>query len=227
MPLDPKIVREIERVPSADIASLVGLGVATIHESYARTGLMHDIHPIVAGLSMGGNAVTCLNYAGDNLMLHAALDVAQPGDVIVVGVTTPSAHGMFGELLATGLRAKGVAGIVVDAGVRDVPALREMRFPVWARHVSAAGTVKNSPGWVNVPICCGGQIVCPGDAVIADDDGVVVVARMDVPVVVARAQARAASEDVTRNRVAEGASALDKGGRREMLAPYVEGRESR
>lgn len=221
MPLKPEIVRGILRAPADAIDVLTKLGVATAHEAYSRTGLMHGIRPVVGGVSAGGTAITCLNFAGDNLMLHAALDEAQPGDIIVVGVTAPSDHGMFGELLATSCRARGVAAVVLDAAARDVRDLRDMRYPVWSRSISAAGTVKNSPGWVNVPVTCGGQVVFPGDAIIADDDGVVVIARNDVAEVAERASGRADNEHQSRAALAAGQSTLDRGGRRELLAPFI------
>lgn len=222
MPAHPKIVEQIQRAPGDAVDHLARLGVATVHEAYLRTGLMFDINPVTSGSAIAGSAITCLNFAGDNLMIHAALDVAQPGDVLVVAVTSPSAHGMFGDLLATSCEARGVRGVVIDAGVRDVVTLRKMGFPAWSRHVSAAGTVKAQPGWVNIPVSCGGQVVFPGDAVVADDDGVVVVAREDVEEVAELARARHDSEEQSRRRLATGVSTLDKGGRREMLSPYVE-----
>lgn len=221
MPREPEIITTIDRAPAAVIEGLAATGVATVHEAYARTGLMYGISPVTGGVVVGGSAITCLNFAGDNLMLHAALDLAQPGDVLVVAVTAPSCHGMFGELLATSCAARGVAGVILDAGARDVTALREMRFPVWSRAISASGTVKSQPGWVNIPVCCGGQVVFPGDVVIADDDGVVVVARADAEAVLEKAAARHDREDQSRLRLASGRSTLDSGGRREMLAPYI------
>lgn len=222
MPARPRIVEQIERPSAEGIARLGAMGVATVHEAYARTGLMSDISPIAAGIAAAGSAVTCLNFAGDNLMIHAALDVAQPGDILVVSVTSPSSHGMFGDLLATSCQARGIRGLVTDAGVRDVATLREMGFSVWARHISAAGAVKSQPGWVNIPVSCGGQVVFPGDAIVADDDGVVVVERADVDSVVGLAEARHEREEASRVRLAAGVSTLDKGGRRELLSPYIE-----
>jgi 4-hydroxy-4-methyl-2-oxoglutarate aldolase len=221
VPSRPQIITKIDRAPAAQIESLAATGVATVHEAYTRTGLMHGIKPVTGGVTIGGSAVTCLNFAGDNLMLHAALDLAQPGDVLVVGVTAPSTHGMFGELLATSCRARGVTGVILDAAARDVTALREMRFGVWARAISAAGTVKEQPGWVNIPISCGGQVVFPGDAIVADDDGVVVIARADVETVLAGATQRRDREETSRARLASGHSTLDNGNRRQQLAPYI------
>jgi len=222
MPARPRIVEQIERASAEGIARLGLMGVATVHEAYSRTGLMHGIRPIAEGIAVSGSAVTCLNFAGDNLMIHAALDVAQPGDILVVSVTSPSSHGMFGDLLATSCQAKGVRGLVTDAGVRDVATLREMGFAVWSRHISASGAVKSQPGWVNIPVSCGGQVVYPGDTIVADDDGVVVVERADVDSVAALAEERHAREEASRIRLATGVSTLDKGGRRELLDPYME-----
>lgn len=222
MPARPRIVEQIERPAAEGIARLAATGVATVHEAYGRTGLMHDIRPIAPGIAAAGSAVTCLNFAGDNLMIHAALDIAKPGDILVVSVTTPSAHGMFGDLLATSCQAREIAGLVTDAGVRDVATLREMGFPVWSRHISASGAVKAQPGWVNIAVSCGGQVVFPGDAIVADDDGVVVVERADVESVAGLAEGRHDREEASRARLATGVSTLDKAGRREMLNPYIE-----
>jgi 4-hydroxy-4-methyl-2-oxoglutarate aldolase len=226
MPSRPQVVSHIQRPPTDALAALAEVGVATTHESYARTGYLHGIAPVTGGVRIAGAAVTSLNYAGDNLMLMASLEYAQPGDVLVVGVTSPSAHGMFGDVLATACATLGIAGVVLDAGARDAPSLRQMRFPVWARHVAVSGTVKNSPGWVNIPIVCGGQIVNPGDAIVADDDGVVVVARAEAAAVADAAVAKAATEERLRASFAEeGVHLMDKGNRRELLAPYLDSRE--
>lgn len=226
MPSRPAVIARIERTDEEYVKGLTRLGVATVHEANYRTGLMHGIHPVTGGVTAGGTAVTCLNFAGDNLMLHAAIDVAQPGDVIVAGVTAPSDHGMFGELLATSCRARGVAAVVLDAAARDTAELRKMQFPAWARAVSAAGTIKVSPGWVNVPVSCGGVVVFPGDVVVADDDGVVVVSRADAADVLDKAARRLDREAALRPRFAAGESSLDTGGLRTMLAPYLQGDES-
>jgi 4-hydroxy-4-methyl-2-oxoglutarate aldolase len=166
---------------------------------------------------VSGSVVTCLNYAGDNLMLHAAIDVVQPGDIIVCAVTAPSEHGMFGELLATSATAFGVRGVVLDGSARDAAALRSMGFPTWARSISANGTVKNQAGWVNTPVSCGGVVVNPGDVVVADDDGVVVVERAHVEQVAAAARARTEREKGARERLSGKSKSLDNGGRRKML----------
>lgn len=221
MPRQPRIVTAIERAPADEVRALGTLGVATVHEANGRTGLMYGIRPVTPGLSTAGSAITCLNAAGDNLMVHAALDLAKPGDVLIVAVTAPSAHGMFGDLLATSCQARGVTGVVLDAGARDSGTLRAMGFATWARHISAAGTVKATPGWVNIPVCCGGQVVFPGDVVVADDDGVVVVERRDVSSVLEAATQRQKQEASSREKLRAGHSTLDNGGRREMLAPYM------
>ncbi len=236
MPLRPEIVRGIRRAPREAVDTLVKAGVATTHEAYGRTGLMYGIRPVVGGLSAGGTAITCLNFAGDNLMIFAALQEAQPGDVIVVGVTAPSEHGMVGEMLAMSCRERGVAAVVLDAGARDVGPLRDRRFPVWSRHISAAGTVKNSLGWVNVPITCGGQVVFPGDAIVADDDGVVVVGRDDTAEVADLAARRAereagslAAKEANLRAAAAGQGTPPAGASRftDMFAPIIrEGRDS-
>lgn len=223
MPIRPRIFSDIERVSADHVERLAECGVATVHEAYSRTGLMHGLRPITGGVAVAGPAVTCLNYAGDNLMLHAALEVCQPGDVLVVGVTAPSSHGMFGELLATSCQALGLKGVVLDAGARDTQVLRQMRFPVWARVVSAAGTEKAQPGWVNTPISCGGVVVFPGDAVVADDDGVVVVAREDAGEVLERSAARTERESTIRPRFAAGELGLDISNLRPRLAACAEG----
>jgi len=217
MPLAPKVIKDIERAPKEIVDELADYGTATVHEAYQRTGLMHGIRPVVMGNAVSGTAVTCLNYCGDNLMLHAAIDVAQPGDIIVCAVTAPSEHGMFGELLATSAAAFGVRAVVLDAAARDASALREMNFPTWARHISANGTVKNQAGWVNTTVSVGGIVVNPGDAVVADEDGVVVIERAHVEAVAEAARARAEREKNARVRLAGKARSLDNGGRRKLL----------
>jgi 4-hydroxy-4-methyl-2-oxoglutarate aldolase len=221
MPSRPAVISRIERADEEHAKGLTGLGVATVHEANYRNGLMHGIRPVTGGVAAGGTAITCLNFAGDNLMLHAAIDLAQPGDMIIVGVTAPSTHGMFGEMLATSCRARGVTGVVLDAAARDSAELRDMQFPVWARTVSAAGAAKAIPGWVNIPISCGGVVVFPGDVVVADDDGVVVVARADAAEVLEAATRRLDHEAALRPRFAAGESSLDTGHMRGMLAPYI------
>jgi 4-hydroxy-4-methyl-2-oxoglutarate aldolase len=224
MPLRPRIITGIQRV-DGDVARALGeSGVATVHEANGRTGAMHSIHPATPGLTAAGPAVTCLNFAGDNTMIHAALEHCRPGDVLVVGVTAPSEHGMFGDMLATSAQALGLAGVVLAAATRDVRRLRELRFPVWSHAVAASGTVKASPGWVNIPISCGGVVVNPGDAVVADDDGVVVVERADAAEVLGLARARARNEELVRPRFAAGELSIDLGGLRPLLGGLEEAR---
>jgi 4-hydroxy-4-methyl-2-oxoglutarate aldolase len=172
------IVRDIDRASAATVDGLGEAGTATVHEAIGRRGYLGpDIGPIQQGARVGGSAVTVLSHPGDNIMIHAAVEVCRPGDVLVVTNTAPSTHGMFGDLLASSLMARGVRGLVMNAGVRDTADLREMGFLVWTRHVSCEGTVKNTPGSVNVPISIDGVLIEPGDVVCADDDGVVVVRR--------------------------------------------------
>jgi 4-hydroxy-4-methyl-2-oxoglutarate aldolase len=214
-----RVVRTIPRPDPDRVAGLAEVGVSTVHEAQGRRGAFGTaIRPIQQDIRVAGPAVTVSCQAGDNLMLHAAVEVCRPGDVLVVVTTSPSTDGMLGELLATSLAAHGVVGVVIDAGVRDVAVLRAMRFPVWARAISPQGTVKASPGSVNVPVVCGGQPVSPGDVVVADDDGVVVVAREDVTTVLSAARDREAAETAKRARLAAGELGLDMYGLRSLLA---------
>ncbi|HEY5335191.1 MAG TPA: 4-carboxy-4-hydroxy-2-oxoadipate aldolase/oxaloacetate decarboxylase [Mycobacteriales bacterium] len=226
MPARPLVVTTIERPPATALAALAQAGAATTHECYARTGYLHGIKAITGGVTIAGAAVTSLSYAGENLMLIASMEYAQPGDVLVAAVTSPSEHGMFGDVLATACTSLGIGGVVLDAGARDVRSVRDMGFPVWSRSVAVSGTVKNTPGWVNIPVVCGGQIVNPGDAIVADDDGVVVVARADVEAVAKAALEKVSMEQRLRDSFgSSGVHLMDKGGRRELLARYLEPRE--
>ena len=225
------VVRNIERADAAMVKRLGALGASTVHEAYGRVGLMKTyMRPAWAGGEAAGTAVTVLAQPGDNWMIHVAVEQCKPGDMLVVGCTTDNTDGMFGDLLATSLQARGVVGLVIDAGCRDVKSLREMGFPVWSKAISAKGTVKATLGAVNVPVVCAGVHVEPGDAVIADDDGVVVVRRKDVSDVVARGEKRHADEEGKRRILASGELGLDMYNMREALAKagliYIDKSES-
>ena len=216
--MTPRIVRRVARADAEVVRTLGELGVATVHEAQARTGLMRPyLRPIYPSAKTSGSAITISSQPGDNLMLHAAMELCQPGDVLVVTTTSESTDGMFGELLAVSALAHGVVGLVIDAGVRDVADLTAMVFPVWSKAISAQGTVKSTAGSINVPVVCGGAIVRPGDVIVADVDGVVVIPRQTAGEVARLGRERVAKEEKTRERLRKGELGLDFYGLRPKL----------
>jgi 4-hydroxy-4-methyl-2-oxoglutarate aldolase len=212
-------VRQVARADAANVAALAQYGVATVHEAMGRVGLMDSyMRPIYPGAKICGTAVTIFAHPGDNWMLHVAAEMLEAGDVAVLGTSSDNTDGMFGDLLATSYRARGAVGLIIDAGCRDTADLRDMGFPVWSKAVHAKGTVKATVGSVNTPIVCAGTLVHPGDVVIADDDGVVIVPKMHAGRIAAAAAAREAKEAATRRRLAAGELGLDVYGMREPLA---------
>jgi 4-hydroxy-4-methyl-2-oxoglutarate aldolase len=222
------VVRNIHRAEAGAISALGRLGVSTVHEAQGRTGLMLPyMRPLWRGARAAGSAVTALCHPGDNWMIHVACEVVRPGDVLVVACSSENADGAFGDLLATSLKAKGVKALVLDMGARDVGPITGMGFPVWSKAVSARGTVKGTLGTVNLPVVCAGIQVKPGDVVVADDDGVVVVPRLDAAKVAKAGEEREKKEAVNRARLEKGELSLDIYDMRKGLAEkglkYVDG----
>ena len=212
------IVTDPPKADAEDVEALSGFGVATIHEAMGRTGLLgHHLRPNQQDTRIAGTAVTVLSWPGDNLMIHAAVEQCGEGDILVVTTTSPSVDGMFGELFATALQKRGVRGIVTNAGIRDTAELREMGFHAWSAAVSAQGTVKATGGSVNVPVVIGSETIRPGDVIVADDDGVVVVPRERVREAAEKSRAREDKEAATRAAFREGQLGLDRHGLRDTL----------
>ena len=222
------VVRNIHRADAGAIATLERLGVATVHEAQARIGLMQPyMRPVWRGARIAGSAITALCHPGDNWMIHVAAECVKPGDIVVIGCSSENADGAFGELLATSLRARGAKGVIIDMGARDAAEISEMKFPLWSRAISAKGTVKATVGSVNVPIVCAGLSGKPGDVIVADDDGVVVVDRKKAGEIARLGEEREKKEAGNRARLQKGELGLDMYGMRKALEEkglkYVDG----
>jgi 4-hydroxy-4-methyl-2-oxoglutarate aldolase len=213
------VVTDPPRADLAQVDKLAEYGTATVHEAIGRRGYLGPgIRPVQQDARIAGTALTVLCWPGDNLMLHAAVEQAKPGDIVVVTTTSPCSDGLFGELIATSLAAHGVRGLIMGAGLRDTAELRTMGFPAWTANVSAQGTVKETPGAINVPVSIGGQVIRPGDAIVADNDGVCCVPRLDVGKAVTASAQRVAKEETNRKALAEGRLSLDMYGLRAKLS---------